>query len=48
MLALVRLCAIGDQFILATWAPLFFAEVGVSDPGRAGSYAALQGLPRHF
>ena len=43
-LALVSLCAIGDQFILATWAPLFFAEVGVSDVGRAGSYAALQGV----
>jgi MFS family permease len=44
VLALVSLCAIGDQFILATWAPLFFAEVGVTDVGRAGSYAALQGI----
>jgi MFS family permease len=44
MLALVSLCAIGDQFILASWAPLFFAEVGVTDVGRAGSYAALQGI----
>jgi MFS family permease len=44
ILALVSLCAIGDQFILATWAPLFFAEVGVTDVGRAGSYAALQGV----
>jgi MFS family permease len=44
VLALVSLCAIGDQFILATWAPLFFAEVGVADTGRAGSYAALQGI----
>ena len=43
-LALVSLCAIGDQFILATWAPLFFAEAGVTDVGRAGSYAALQGV----
>src|SRR5262245_728488 len=43
-LALVSLCAIGDQFILATWAPLFFTEVGVTDVGRAGSYAALQGV----
>jgi MFS family permease len=43
-LALVSLTAIGDQFILATWAPLFFAEVGVTDVGRAGSYAALQGV----
>ncbi|MGH7302643.1 MAG: MFS transporter [Candidatus Rokuibacteriota bacterium] len=44
VLALVGLCAIADQFVLATWAPLFFAEVGVTDVGRAGSYAALQGI----
>ena len=43
-LALVSLTAIADQFVLATWAPLFFAEVGVTDVGRAGSYAALQGI----
>jgi MFS family permease len=44
VLGLVSLCAIGDQFILATWSPLFFAEVGVADLGRAGTYAALQGI----
>ena len=44
VLALVSLCAIGNQFILATWAPLFFAEVGVTDAGRAGTLAALQGV----
>src|SRR5438445_6294484 len=44
VLALVSLCAIGNQFILATWSPLFFAEVGVTDLARAGSYAALQGI----
>ena len=44
MLALVSLCAIGNQFILATWSPLFFGEVGVTDAARAGSYAALQGI----
>ena len=44
VLALVSMCAIGDQFILATWAPLFFAEVGVTDVGRASSLAALQGV----
>jgi len=44
VLALVSLCAIGDQFILATWAPLFFAEVGVTDVSRAGAFAALQGV----
>jgi predicted MFS family arabinose efflux permease len=44
LLGLVSLCAIANQFILATWAPLFFQEVGVADVGRAGSYAALQGI----
>lgn len=44
LLALVSLCAIANQFILATWAPLFFQEVGVTDVGRASSYAALQGI----
>ena len=44
LLALVSLCAIANQFILATWAPLFFQEVGVADVGRAGTYAALQGI----
>ena len=44
MLALVSLCAIGNQFILATWSPLFFGEVGITDAARAGSYAALQGI----
>jgi len=44
VLALVSMCAIGDQFILATWAPLFFTEVGVSDVSRAGTLAALQGV----
>jgi len=44
VLALVSLCAIGNQFILATWSPLFFGEVGVTDVARAGSYAALQGI----
>ena len=43
-LGLVSFCAIADQFTLATWAPLFFNEVGVADLGRAGSYAALQGI----
>src|SRR5438552_3885814 len=44
VLALVSLSAIGDQFILAKWEPLFFAEVGVTDAGRAGTLAALQGV----
>jgi len=44
VLALVSLCAIANQFILATWSPLFFGEVGVTDVARAGGYAALQGI----
>src|SRR5438093_12523876 len=44
VLGLVSFCAIANQFILATWAPLFFNEVGVADLGLAGSYAALQGI----
>jgi len=44
MLGLTSLCAIANQFILATWAPLFFQEAGVADVGRAGIYAALQGI----
>lgn len=44
LLALASLCAIANQFILATWAPLFFQEAGVTDVGRAGIYAALQGI----
>jgi MFS family permease len=44
VLGLVGFCAIADQFTLTTWAPLFFNEVGVADVGRAGTYAALQGI----
>jgi predicted MFS family arabinose efflux permease len=44
LLALASLCAIANQFILATWAPLFFQEAGVTDVGRAGTLAALQGI----
>src|SRR2546426_4926184 len=44
VLGLTGFCTIANQFILATWAPLFFQEVGVDDLGRAGSYAALQGI----
>jgi predicted MFS family arabinose efflux permease len=44
LLALASQCAIANQFILATWAPLFFQEAGVTDVGRAGIYAALQGI----
>ena len=37
-------CAIYGQFVLATWAPLMFEEAGVTELGRAGGYASLQGL----
>src|SRR4029434_619391 len=44
LLGLTSMCAIANQFILATWAPLLFQEAGVADVGRAGIYAALQGI----
>jgi predicted MFS family arabinose efflux permease len=37
-------CAIYVQFVLGTWAPMLFLEVGVRDTSRAGVYAAVQGL----
>ena len=36
------------QFVLATWAPLFFAELGVADLARSASLASLQGVPAPF
>lgn len=36
-------CGIYVQFVLATWAPLFFRDAGVEDLGLAGAYASLQG-----
>lgn len=44
VLAAAGACAIYVQFLLATWAPAMFLEVGVTDLGRAGGYASLQGL----
>lgn len=32
------------QYVFATWAPLLLMEVGVSELGRAGLFASLQGL----
>jgi predicted MFS family arabinose efflux permease len=37
-------CAIYVQFVLGTWAPIFFLEVGVRESSRAGVYSAVQGL----
>jgi len=36
------------QFLLATWGPLLFAEVGVKDLGRSASLASLQGIVAPF
>lgn len=36
------------QFTLATWAPLLFSEIGVTELGRSAFYASLQGLPAPF
>lgn len=44
LLGAVGCCGIYAQFVLATWAPLFFQETGVGELGRAGAYASLQGL----
>jgi predicted MFS family arabinose efflux permease len=44
LLGAVGCCGIYVQFVLATWAPLFFQETGVTELGRAGAYASLQGL----
>jgi MFS family permease len=33
------------QYVMATWGPLLFAEVGVADLGRSALLASLQGLP---
>ncbi len=36
---------VGMQFVLATWAPLLFSEIGVRELGRSALFASLQGLP---
>ena len=37
-------CGIYVQFVLATWAPMFFIETGVHGLARVGTLASLQGL----
>jgi len=44
VLGVASACAIYVQFVLGTWAPMLFLEVGVSDNSRAGLYAAVQGV----
>jgi MFS family permease len=48
LLGLTGIMPVYGQFILATWGPMFFAEVGVTDLGRSASLASLQGLPAPF
>jgi ACS family D-galactonate transporter-like MFS transporter len=45
LLSVTGIMPVYIQFILATWAPLFFAEVGVADLAQSASLASLQGLP---
>jgi MFS family permease len=44
LLGLAGIAPVYLQFTLATWAPLFFAEVGVTDLGRSAGLASLQGI----
>jgi predicted MFS family arabinose efflux permease len=44
ILGVASACAIYVQFVLGTWAPMLFLEVGVRDSSRAGLYAAVQGV----
>ena len=37
-------CGIYVQFVLATWAPMFFLETGVHGLAQAGTLASIQGL----
>ncbi len=47
-IALAGLTPVSIQFILGTWAPLMFAEIGVTELGRSAFYASLQGIPAPF
>jgi MFS family permease len=44
LLGLMGIMPVYTQFVLATWGPLLFAEVGVTDLGLSASLASLQGL----
>ncbi len=48
LLGMTGIMPVYVQFVLATWAPLFFAEVGVPDLGRSAALASLQGVPAPF
>jgi MFS family permease len=45
LLGLTGITPVWVQFTLATWGPLFYSEVGVTELGRSASLASLQGLP---
>jgi MFS family permease len=44
LLGLAGIAPVYVQFTLAVWAPLFFAEAGVTDLGRSAGLASLQGI----
>ncbi|MEK6667067.1 MAG: MFS transporter, partial [candidate division NC10 bacterium] len=48
ILGLAGIMPVYLQFVLATWGPLFFSEVGVSDLGRSAFYASFQGVAAPF
>lgn len=48
ILGIAGTATIYGQFVLATWGPLFFSEVGVTDLGRSALYASFQGVAAPF
>lgn len=44
LLGMSGIMPISVQFILASWGPLLFVEIGVNDLGRSASLASLQGV----
>jgi MFS family permease len=45
LLGLAGIMPVYIQFVIATWGPLFFVEVGVTALGRSALYASFQGVP---
>src|SRR5262249_43592036 len=44
VLGLAGMCPIWTQFLIATWGPALFAELGVRELGRSAAYASLLGF----
>jgi MFS family permease len=44
LLGITGIMPVYVQFLLATWGPLLFSEVGITDLGRSASLASLQGV----